>query len=263
MDEAVTDAVEIPRWIDLLAVFAGALAGSLLATKRDFDIIGIFVLAIVGGLGGGLIRDVLIQRGTPAALDHSSYLIAAFAAGAVGFFFAQQVARVSWAMAGIDAVSLGLYTLVGALVGLKADLPALSVILLGVVTAAGGGLLRDVLLAQTPQILLPGTPYAVLSGIGALMVVILDQFYAAEAWLYWLPVALVVFLRFVALYLGWQTPLATDLPARMQDMVATTPISAQLKGVNPSRLIRRQPRRGTGGRPEPERPDNGDSGQDH
>jgi uncharacterized membrane protein YeiH len=133
MDATDLGPVSIPQWIDVSAVFMGALAGSLLATKKNLDVTGILLLAVVSGLGGGILRDTLLQRGTPAALVHSSYLIAAFGAAAVGFFFANQVGRVTWAFAIIDALSLGLYSLVGALKAIDAELPMLSVLLIAVI----------------------------------------------------------------------------------------------------------------------------------
>jgi uncharacterized membrane protein YeiH len=122
------EVVEIPIWVDLLAVFAAGIAASLLATKKEFDITGILLLTVVAALGGGIIRDTLIQRGTPAALQHSSYLVVTFGAAAVGFLFARQATIFGWALTMIDAVSLGLYTLVGVLKGFAADLPIPSVL---------------------------------------------------------------------------------------------------------------------------------------
>jgi uncharacterized membrane protein YeiH len=238
--------VSIPTWIDVSAVFMGALAGSLLATRKKLDVTGILMLAIVSGLGGGILRDTLLQRGTPAALVHSSYLIAAFSAASIGFFFANQVARVSWAFAIIDALSLGLYSLVGALKAVDAELPMLSVLLIAVITATGGGLLRDVLLTSTPSILLPGAPYAVLALIGGILVLVLDAIGTSEEWLWWAPVAIVVVLRAVALYYGWQTPMATDLPAHMGAIVPEGAIPGPLKEIHPSRFVPPVPRFGNG-----------------
>jgi uncharacterized membrane protein YeiH len=217
--------VEIPVWIDILAVFVAGIAGALIATRHNFDITGVIFLAVIAGLGGGLLRDTLIQRGTPLALTNSNYLIAAFAAAAIGFFFSQRLGRVDWVFTLFSALSLGLYTLVGVLKALEADLPTLSVLLIGILTAAGGGILLDVLLSRTPTAFLPGAPYAVLSLIGGIMVVILDKLDASEEWLWWIPVAVVVLLRFAALRMGWQTPLATDLPRHVQTMVPTSSIS--------------------------------------
>jgi uncharacterized membrane protein YeiH len=216
--------VEIPTEIDLLAVFVAGIAGALIAARRDFDITGVIFLAIISGLGGGILRDTLIQRGTPVAFTNSSYLVVAFTAAAIGFFFSHRMGRIDWVFTMFSALSLGLYTLVGVQKGLDAGLPELSVLMLGIITAAGGGILLDVLLTRTPTAFLPGAPYALLSLLGGLMVICLDQLKINEEWLWWLPVVVVVALRFVALRLGWQTPIATDLPAQMQTMVPTPAI---------------------------------------
>jgi uncharacterized membrane protein YeiH len=219
MNGAEIAPVEIPTWIDILAVFVAGVAGALIAARRDFDITGVIFLAVISGLGGGIIRDTLIQRGTPVAFTNSNYLIAAFAAALIGFFFSQRLGRADWVFTMFSALSLGLYTLVGVLKGLEAGLPTLSVLMLGILTAAGGGILLDVLLTRTPTAFMPGAPYAMLSLVGGLMVVALDEINASEEWMWWLPVFVVVLLRFVALYFGWKTPIATDLPSQ----VATVP----------------------------------------
>jgi uncharacterized membrane protein YeiH len=221
MDATDLGPVEIPLWIDLLAVFVAGVAAALLASRRELDVTGVFFLAIVGALGGGIIRDTLVQRGTPAALDNSSYLVVAVAAAVIGFVFATQIKRVGWALTAIDAMSLGLYTLVGVLKGLEAGLPTMSVMLLGVISAVGGGMLRDVLLARTPEALLPGAPYAILSIVGAVLVVLVNEIGTEDEWLWWLPVAVVVLMRFATLRLGWQTPAAVHVEAQVGAMVPT------------------------------------------
>jgi uncharacterized membrane protein YeiH len=217
--------VEVPTEVDLLAVFVAGIAGALIAARRDFDITGVIFLAIISGLGGGILRDTLIQRGTPVAFTNSNYLLVAFGAAAIGFFFSQRLGRIDWVFTMFSALSLGLYTLVGVQKGLDAGLPTLSVLMLGVITAAGGGILLDVLLTRTPTAFQPGAPYALLSILGGLMVVALDELDINEEWLWWMPVVVVVGLRFLALRLGWQTPVATDLPAQMQTMVPTQTIT--------------------------------------
>lgn len=229
--------VEIPTEVDLLAVLVAGIAGSLIAARHNFDITGVIFLAVISGLGGGIIRDTLIQRGTPVAFTHSSYLIVAFAAAAIGFSFSQRMGRIDWVFTTFSALSLGLYTLVGVLKGLEAGLPTLSVLMLGILTAAGGGILLDILLTRTPTAFLPGAPYALLSLVGGVMVVCLDALDANEEWMWWLPVVVVVALRFVALHWGWTTPVATDLPARVQSMVPTPSMPAKV------RLPRRRRRR--------------------
>jgi uncharacterized membrane protein YeiH len=137
--------------------------------------------------------------------------------------------RIDWVFTMFSALSLGLYTLVGVQKGLDAGLPTLSVLMLGVITAAGGGILLDVLLTRTPTAFQPGAPYALLSILGGLMVVCLDELDINEEWLWWMPVVIVVGLRFLALRLGWQTPVATDLPAQVQTMVPTPAIPRSIR----------------------------------
>jgi uncharacterized membrane protein YeiH len=231
--------VEIPTGLDLLAVFVGGVAGSLVATRHNFDITGVIFLAVISGLGGGIIRDTLIQRGTPVALTNSDYLIVAFVAAAVGFFFSQRMGRADWVFTVFSALSLGMYTLVGVLKGLEAGLPTLSVLLLGILTTAGGGILLDVFLTRTPETFLPGAPYAVLSLIGGIMVVILDELNASDEWLWWAPVVVVVLLRFVALRFGWRTPVATDLPEHVRSIVpASVPVKIRLPRRGPTPTTR-------------------------
>ena len=229
MNGAEVSPVEIPTEVDLLAVFVAGIAGSLIAARRDFDITGVIFLAVISGLGGGILRDTLIQRGTPVAFTHSSYLIVAFTAASIGFFFSQRLGSIDWIFTMFSALSLGLYTLVGVLKGLEAGLPTLSVLLLGIITAAGGGILLDVLLTRTPTAFLPGAPYALLSLLGGIMVVCLDALDINEEWLWWLPVVVVVLLRFVGLRFGWQTPVATDLPAQVQTMVPAPHIPTKFR----------------------------------
>ncbi len=221
--------VEVPTGVDLLAVFVAGIAGALIAARHDFDITGVIFLAVISGLGGGILRDTLIQRGTPVAFTNSDYLIVAFVAATIGFFFSKRMGRADWVFTMFSALSLGLYTLVGVQKGLDADLPTLSVLMLGIITAAGGGILLDVLLTRTPTAFLPGAPYALLSLLGGIMVVILDALDINEKWLWWMPVVIVVALRFLALRLGWQTPVATDLPAHVQTMVPTPTMPARIR----------------------------------
>jgi uncharacterized membrane protein YeiH len=220
--------VEIPTELDIAAVFVAGIAGALIATRHNFDITGVIFLAIISGLGGGLIRDTLIQRGTPLALTNSNYLIAAFAAAALGFFFSQRLGRVDWVFTLFSALSLGMYTLVGVLKAIDADLPTLSVLLIGILTAAGGGMLLDIFLTRTPTAFLPGAPYALLSLVGGIMVVLLDEFDISNIYAWWLPVFVVVLLRFAALHFGWETPVATDLPSQMRTMVPTQVASVRI-----------------------------------
>src|SRR4029078_10304773 len=117
----------LPLWIDLAAVGFGALQrGACVAAggdeRNDFDILGVAVFALVMGLGGGVIRDLMLGQ-VPAALRDDTYLIVAVAGGLAVMFVADQVGRLRWTFAALDALVVGLFVIVGALKTLDAGLP--------------------------------------------------------------------------------------------------------------------------------------------
>ncbi|MGO9831031.1 MAG: trimeric intracellular cation channel family protein [Myxococcaceae bacterium] len=168
--------MSIPEVIDLSAVLASGLSGALLASQKRFDLGGLAFLTLVAGLGGGLLRDVLLQQGLPVALANPVYLLVIIAAAAIGYFFERHVRRVLPALIAVDAAGLGLYAVIGCIRASQAGLSMLPTILVGVITAVGGGILRDVLADEAPVIfqrevyataaLLGSASYVVLSRVG-------------------------------------------------------------------------------------------------
>src|SRR5690348_13694882 len=139
--------------IDCLAVVAGGFGGATDAARdecRHYDVVGVVGLGLASALGGGITRDVLLNRGAPLALVHVQYPIFAFA----GVLLAVACrARVTWArqrvLTVVDAAGLGLFAVAGSTRAFDAGLQVLPSVLLGAVTAAGGGVLRDVLSGRT------------------------------------------------------------------------------------------------------------------
>ena len=159
--------------VEFSGVTAGALAGALEARRsRDYayDLIGVLGLAIITALGGGMIRDVILQKGPPLAFIDPHYLLFALAAGAFPLLFGDWasgiIAKAVWFA---DAASLGLFSVAGVSRSLNAGLPMLPSLLLGLITAAGGGLLRDVLMGRTPRVFERGEPYTLAALLAALV----------------------------------------------------------------------------------------------
>jgi uncharacterized membrane protein YeiH len=210
--------VKLPVWIELPAVIAGALAGALFAQKRGLDLIGILALGLVTGLGGGILRDVLLGR-VPLALRDPWYLWSVAGAALVGAFFAQAVNRMKLALNLIDAVSLGLFSVIGAQGGLTARLPIPSAILLGTMTGVGGSVLRDVLVGETPpRMLRRGPPYASAAFLGAALYVGLVAGLDANKLVAEIAAVLVILLvRAIATWRRWESPEPRDLtPTRLR-----------------------------------------------
>jgi uncharacterized membrane protein YeiH len=220
---AAAEALRVPASVDLAAVVIGALTGGLLAARERFAVSGVLLLAVSGGLGGGLIRDVLLGDLPPVALTNETYLPTVSIAAAVTFFFSGWLSRLTGLLVVLDAVTLGFFTVIGAQKAQLLGLPSASVVFIGTATAIGGAVIRDVLLAQRADIVQPGPYNAVAALIGATALTVL----AGPLGLDPLPVAaavivLVAALRVLSVWRGWEAPVAVDLPARTRTRLGRT-----------------------------------------
>jgi uncharacterized membrane protein YeiH len=207
--------VSPPLWIELTAIIAGSLAGAVFGAGRGLDAIGIGAMAVVGGLGGGVLRDILLST-IPLALAKPVYLYTVAGAALVGMFFGSLVKRLGLLLTGIDAAALGLFATVGASRALLFDLPPVSAVMLGVVTGIGGGMLSDLLVGDAPpKAFRRGAPYATAALAGASaytgIVVLTDLSNNLAAVV---SIGLVCLIRGLGLWRGWVTPAAVDLAPR-------------------------------------------------
>ena len=158
----------LPIYIDLSATCLYAMTGALLAIRRHYDVVGLFVLALVSGVGGGLIRDgIFIQHGPPIAMSDGRYLLVVIIGCIAAALFRTHIARLQTAFLFADALGLGCYAVVGVEHALNAQLPVITAVMIGVITACGGGLLRDVLVRDEPLLFKPGQLYVLAALIGA------------------------------------------------------------------------------------------------
>lgn len=151
---------ELLRWLDLAGVFANAVLGGALARRYRFDPIGFAVLATVSGLGGGIIRDVLLQHGTPIALTDDAYLVTALAGAGFAFLISSEGQAWHSVFPFVDALALGCWAAVGTQKALLFGLGWLPALFLGTVTAVGGGVIRDLCVGNVPTIFGGNTLYA-------------------------------------------------------------------------------------------------------
>jgi uncharacterized membrane protein YeiH len=165
----------LPVWFDLGATFAFALTGALAAIKRGYDIVGVFFLALATSIGGGLIRDGVFLPGggaTPLLTD-PRYIEVIVAATIAGALFGGHVKRFHRLIAVIDALGLGAYAAFGTEKALTAGLAVPAAILVGVINAAGGGLLRDIIAREEPLVFKPGQFYVLTALAGTVTFVFL------------------------------------------------------------------------------------------
>jgi len=170
-------ASETPLWLALTTVGVNAIVGALRAQvddDRHWDIVGLSTFGVLMGLGGGFIRDLLIGNLPVESLRTPWYLTTVIGAIIVVLLFGQRVARVRILVAGLNALALGLFAIVGVAYALRADLPVISAMFVGVVSAVGGGVLVSVMKDEVPQILLASAPNALVATLSAGVYVAVD-----------------------------------------------------------------------------------------
>lgn len=195
-------------WLDLAGVFFFAVSGSLLAARKQFDIIGSLLLASVVSLGGGVIRDIIINAGPPAAFTNPAYLAPPLLATVLVYFLFSSVQRFTSLLVLFDAGGLALFCITGALKALAAGMHPVAAVLLGVTTAVGGGLLRDITANEVPQLFDPRDLYALPAFAGASLTVLLSITGAFNAVTASAVAAVVFAFRVTAWKRHWHVPLA-------------------------------------------------------
>lgn len=208
MDSIQTVARElgIPVYVHLVAFFLFGLTGGLAAVKRHYDFIGLFAMCFATAAGGGLIRDGLFIQGGPALITQkSSYILVILFSAIAAVLFRHKIVRFDKPIAWIDALCIGVYGVVGVQKSLVAGLSQASAILVGVISAAGGGLLRDLLAGEEPLMLKPGQFYAlaVLAGCGVYMLGI--HFEATRHMAAYAAIAVTFVTRILAIQFNWST----------------------------------------------------------
>lgn len=193
--------------LDLLGIFVFAVAGGLVAVRKELDLVGVLALAAVTALGGGLMRDVLIGDVPPPGLEDWRYLSVPLGAGLLVFFFHPALGRLERLIRQIDAGGLGLFAVAGALKASDYDLGPMPAAILGVVTAVGGGVLRDVLVRDVPAILRRGELYAIPALAGAGVAVVGAEAGLADAVVAGPAAAVTIIWRLLTIHRGWTAPM--------------------------------------------------------
>lgn len=149
----------LPRSFDYLATFLWALSGAIVGLHKRYDFTGVLVIAVLASTGGSLLRDGLFLNTTPPVLTNGVYLLLIVSATIIVGFFRQRITNVilvDWLISVIDALGIPVFAVVGMQLSMNAGVTPPGVVLVGVINGIGGGLLRDVMVGDTPIILVPG-----------------------------------------------------------------------------------------------------------
>lgn len=198
----------IPLWADILAVGIGALQGALFAAQyrdRRLDLLGVAIVGIASGFGGGLIRDILLAD-VPAALKSNWFVPVAVAAALLGMLLERVFSRLNSTITVLDALTIGLFGAIGTTKALALGVPEVPAIFVGVLSAVGGSILRDILLNTPIALMHVGSLYAVAAIAGSASLVLLvvlgvPVFVAAVV-----CVAVTFGVRILAVLFSWSLP---------------------------------------------------------
>jgi uncharacterized membrane protein YeiH len=202
--------------LDFVGTFAFALSGAIVGIRRGMDFFGVVVLGFLTAVAGGIIRDVLIGSLPPDALQSWHGLAFAVLAGALTFFVGGPIARLHWLVRQFDAVGLAMFCVIGANKALAHGLMPVMAAVLGMVTAVGGGVARDIMAAQIPTVLTTEI-YAVAALLGASVVAAGPAMEMSPATSMLLGAALCLVLRLLSMHGGWRLPVAVAVPLETRD----------------------------------------------
>lgn len=192
---------------ELVGIFVFAISGGLVAVRKQLDVFGVIVLAGATGLGGGFLRDVLIGAAPPTALTQWPYLLVPLAAALTTFVFHPALGRMERVVSIFDAAGVALFCVTGALKALDYGLGPIPAALMGMVTAIGGGMIRDLLASRVP-VIFSSELYATPALAGAAWTVLAYE----QGWslaVVAVPAMLVCFAwRVLAIVRNWRAPIA-------------------------------------------------------
>lgn len=198
-------------WLDIFGTFAFALSGAFRAVKYELDVLGVLVLAIATGLGGGMLRDMLLGELPPAVFQQEMYFSVCALAGMAVFFWAPYIAR-QWPLVQIaDGIGLGVFAAIGASKAELAGLGGLGIVMMAAITATGGGVIRDILVRELPLIL-HADFYASAVILGGIWFVLMRYWQVDESFTVYSTMVLVISLRMLALKYSLVLPKVKKLP---------------------------------------------------
>ncbi|GAA4335454.1 trimeric intracellular cation channel family protein [Variovorax defluvii] len=194
--------------IEAAATVAFALSGLIEAARKRLDAVGVCVVAGLAAFGGGTLRDVLLDRRPFFWVQHAGWLWVLLVLCVVAMFFmrSRHFTLTERAMQWPDALGLGLFAASGTQIALGASMPAIVAVLMGMVTAVCGGVLRDIVCNEIPRAFSDHRPYALCAFLGAWLVVMAERLGLPD-WLGLVAAAgTATLLRVLALLLGWRLP---------------------------------------------------------
>ena len=212
----MTNGFSIADWLvsygnllfEVIGTVAFALSGLIEAARKKLDIAGMAMVTFLAAFGGGTLRDILLDRRPFFWVENQIWiwLVLVICALALIFMRTRHIALTERATAWPDAIGLGIFTAGGTQIALVAGMPAIVAVIMGVITAVFGGILRDVVVNEIPRAFVDHQPYSVIAFAGAWVVVLLNQFEVNSLFAIAASAFAISGLRFLVMIFGWRLP---------------------------------------------------------
>lgn len=213
-------AFDLPFWFELAATLTGGLSGGMSAVRARYDIFGTVAIACITGMGGGIIRDVLLQNYGLYAFQSPWFLLSCALAGVVVFYFGKLATYLDPIVDLLDNISVALWAIIGASKSLSAGLGVIPSVVLGTITSIGGGISRDVLMNRQPVAFQTGPVYGSAALIGCIVYCPLKANGILPDTAGVLCAGLIMLLRYLSLIMGWRTKPPRDYSDTVVESVA-------------------------------------------
>ncbi|KOH42910.1 trimeric intracellular cation channel family protein [Sunxiuqinia dokdonensis] len=193
------------NYISILGSFALAISGALTAMKKRFDPFGVLIIAFVTAVGGGTIRDMLLNGKSVFWIDQTSYIYFILVGTIFAIVFQSKLYLIHRPLLFFDAIGLGLYTITGVQIGIQYELAAVNCVILGTITGVFGGILRDILVNEVP-VIFKKEVYATVCILGAILYLVLYRFEVMNPVLQFIPVLFIIGLRLLVIHYNISLP---------------------------------------------------------
>ena len=193
---------------EIIGTLAFALSGLIEAARKKLDIVGMAMVTFLAAFGGGTLRDIMLDRRPFFWVQNQFWIwvVLAMCALALVFMRTRHIEPTQRATAWPDAIGLGIFSAGGTHVALQAGMPAIVAVIMGVITAVFGGVLRDVVVNEIPRAFVDHQPYSVVAFVGGWVVVALDAVNASPLIAVGVGALVITALRFAAMIFGWRLP---------------------------------------------------------
>lgn len=204
-------------FLDIFGTFAFAISGAFHAVKYELDLLGVLVLSVATGVGGGIVRDLILGFTPPAAFQDETYLLVCFVGGLLVFIGSTKIA-VRWdSVMASDALGLSVFAAIGAAKASICGLDTIGIIMMAAITATGGGIIIDILVCEIPAVLKTDF-YATAALFGGACFVVTRAFGCSESVQLFCAIAATICIRIIAMKYKISLPRVKSLPASPEQL---------------------------------------------